>query len=105
VLDAEDLTIQAVNPAHRQLLGSRAVLGLPLTEILHGPEVNDLLEVLQTAVSEVQSQTVGPILASVDSEHNSTRYVHTVVPISDATGSNVTRIFIYSEKAERTGGG
>jgi two-component system, chemotaxis family, CheB/CheR fusion protein len=105
VLDAENLTIQAVNPAYKQLLGNRAVLGLPLTELLHGPEVDDLVEVLKSALSEGQSQTVGPILASVDSEHNSTRYFHTVVPISDASGSTVTRIFIYSEKAERTGGG
>jgi len=29
VLDAENLTIQAVNPAYKQLLGGRAVLGLP----------------------------------------------------------------------------
>ena len=63
------------------------------------------MEVLKNAVSEAQSQTVGPILASVDSEHNSTRYFHTVVPISDASGSTVTRIFIYSEKAEQPRGG
>lgn len=98
VLEAENLTIQAVNPAYKQLLGHRAVLGLPVTEILSGPEVEDLMKVIGNAVSEAQSHTTGPILASVDSHSNSTRYVHTVVPIPDATGTTVRRVFIYSEK-------
>src|ERR1043166_2292143 len=34
VLEAENLTIQAVNPAYKPLLGTRSVLGLPLGEIL-----------------------------------------------------------------------
>jgi len=98
VLDAEDLSIHAVNPAYKQLLGNRAVLGLALTEILSGPQVDDLLAAIRNAVSEGQSQTTGPILASVDSQSNSTHYVHTVVPISDASGTSVRRLFIYSEK-------
>jgi two-component system, chemotaxis family, CheB/CheR fusion protein len=99
VLDAEKLTIQAINPAYKQLVGNRDVQGLPLTELLNGPEVSDLMTAINTAVSEAQSQTIGPILASVD--HNTIRYIHTLIPISDASGTTVTRLFIYSEKAEK----
>ena len=100
VLEAENLTIQAVNPAYKQLLGTRSVLGLPLGEILSGPQAGELMEMIENAVTEAQSHTTGPILASVDSQPDSHRYVHTVVPISDAGGTTVRRLFIYSEKAE-----
>lgn len=73
-----------------------------LTELLNGPDVSDLMTAINTAVSEAQVQTIGPILASVD--HNSTRYIHTLVPISDASGTTVTRLFIYSEKVDQIEG-
>jgi hypothetical protein len=100
VLDAEDLTIQAVNPAYKHLLGNRNVFNLPLSEVFGGRQVDELLKVLTLAVRDAQSHTTGPIQASVDSAHNDSRYVHTVVPISDANGSSITRLFIYSEKTE-----
>ena len=98
VLNAEDLTIQAVNTAYKQLLNGRNVTGLTLPEIFSGKQVEELIQVLKAATTGAQSYTTGPIFASVDSDHNSARYVHTIVPISDVD-SVITRLFIYSEKA------
>src|SRR5690349_17120527 len=100
VLDAADLTVQALNPSYRQLLGDRDVNGLPLSELFTGKQVDELIKVLKASMREAQSQTTGAILASVEPDHNSSRYVHTVVPISDANGASITRLLIYSEKAE-----
>ena len=102
VLTAQDLAIQAINPAYKQLLGERNVQGLPLSEVFTGKQVNNLIKTLKTAVRESQTINTGPILASVDGEHQpaDVRFIHTVVPISDATGASVTRLFIYSEKVE-----
>jgi PAS domain-containing protein len=98
VLDAADLTIQAINPAYKLLLGSRDVNGLPLSEVFSGKNVDDLMKALRTAIRDSQSLNTGPILASVDGEQS--RYLHTIVPVSDESGSSVTRLFLYSEKAE-----
>ena len=100
VLNAEDLTIQALNPAYKQLLGSRNVNNLPVSEVFGGRQVEELINILKTAAHEAQSHTTGPILASADSDHEGARYIHTVVPLADGTGSAINRLFIYSEKAE-----
>ena len=72
VLSAEDLTIQTVNPAYRQLLGSLDVNGLLMSEIFTGKHVDDLIKTRRTAVHESHAVNTGPILASVDGEHNRT---------------------------------
>lgn len=102
VLSAEDLTVQAVNPAYKQLLGTREVNGLPMSEVFSGKHVDDLIKTLKTSIRESQALNTGPIMASVDGQHNpnNDRFIHTVVPISDASGSNVTRLFLYSERVE-----
>jgi two-component system, chemotaxis family, CheB/CheR fusion protein len=102
VLDAEDLTIQAINPAYKQLAGSRDVIGLPISEVFSGTQVDDLIKALKTSVRESQSLNTEPILASVDGDHQSTtiRFVHTVVPINDVSGESVVRLFLYSEKVD-----
>jgi two-component system CheB/CheR fusion protein len=100
VLNADDLTIHAINPAYEQLIGNRNVTGSPLREVFSGKQVDDLVKALKTAVRETQTLNTGAILASVDGHHGSGRFIHTVVPISDATGASVTRLFVYSEKAE-----
>ncbi len=99
VLNAEDLTIQAVNPAYENVLDGRNVTGLTLPEIFSGKQVNELINVLKAATTEAQSYTTGPIFASVNADHDSARYVHTIVPISDVS-SVITRLFIYSEQAQ-----
>ena len=100
VLNADDLTIQAINPAYKQLIGERDVNGLPVSELFSGKNVDDLIKALKTSVREAQALNTGPILASVDRHHDSSRFIHTVVPISDASGASVTRLFLYSEKVE-----
>jgi two-component system, chemotaxis family, CheB/CheR fusion protein len=102
VLNAEDLTIQAINPAYTTLLGNRDVSGLPISEVFSGPQVDDLIKSLKTSVRESQSLNTGPILASVDGDHQATtiRFVHTVVPINDVSGESVVRLFLYSEKVD-----
>lgn len=102
VLNAEDLTIQAVNPGYKQLLSNRNLLGSPVSEVFNGKDVSDLIKVVAKAIHEGQSINTAPIHASVDGDDGQTtsRFVHTVVPIVDASGSNVNRVFIYSERAE-----
>ena len=101
VLDAEDLTIQTINLAYKQLLGNRDVVGLPMSEVFSGNEVDELIRILKRSVRERQPLQTGPILANVDhAEGKGIHFVHTVVPIVDANGSVADRIFIYSEKAE-----
>lgn len=100
VLNAEDLTIQTINPAYKKLLGNRDVAGLPMTEVFGGKEVDELTKVLKKSLRERQPLETGPILATVDTEEKEIHFVHTVVPIVEGDGSVATRIFVYSEKAE-----
>jgi myosin heavy subunit len=101
VLNAEDLTIQSINPAYQQLLGTRDVKGLLMSEVFTGNHVDDLMKALRTAVRDSQTLTTGPILASVNGDQSDRpRFTHTIVPISDASGASVTRLFVYSEKVE-----
>ncbi|HEX7330170.1 MAG TPA: chemotaxis protein CheB [Pyrinomonadaceae bacterium] len=102
VLNADDFTIHAINPGYKQILANRNVVGLSLSEVFSGKDVDDLIKVLRKAVSEGQSINTSPINASVDGNHEQadTRFIHTLVPVTDATGSTVSRVFIYSEKAE-----
>lgn len=101
VLNAEDLTIQAINPAYQQLVGSRDVRSLPITDVFDGKEVDELTRVLKRAVRERQPLGTSPIQASLhDGESTGIKFVHTAVPIVDASGSSAKRVFLYSEKAE-----
>lgn len=100
VLNAEDLTIQSINQAYRQLLGKREVNGLPMGEVFGGKQVENLIKALKTATRESQTIETGPILASVNGalDADGAHFIHTAVPISDANGANVIRLFLYSEK-------
>jgi phage-related tail protein len=101
VLNADDLTIQSINPTYKQLLGGRDVNGLPMSEVFTGKQVDSLLKTLKTAARDSATFNTGPILASVDGDHaDHVRFSHTIVPISDASGSTVTRLFLYSEKVD-----
>ena len=99
ILNAENLTIQAVNPGYTELLANRNVNGLPISEVFSGKDLDELINVLKKSIREVQPANTAPIKASVDGD-KAARYVHTVVPITDVSGANVNRMFIYSEPAE-----
>ena len=101
VVSAEDLTIQIVNPSYKQILGPRNIIGLPIGEVFSGKDMDQLTKILQKAIREGQAVHTQPIYAGVSgADGNSGRLVHTVIPIPDETGTNVNRLFIYSEKME-----
>jgi hypothetical protein len=102
VLNAEDLTINAVNPAYKELLETRNVNSLPLAEVFGGKDMEEFIKVLSRAVSSGESINTAPIAVSIGGNNHSEsrRFVHTIVPISDATGTNINRLFIYSERVE-----
>ena len=100
VLSGEDLTVQTLNPAYKQLLGNRNVIGLPIDEVFGGRDVDDLILALKRAVREVQAVKTPAVLASVNGNHHTDKFLHTMVPISDESGSTVSRVFVYSEKVE-----
>lgn len=102
ILNAEDLTIQSINTTYKELLGSRNILGLPMSEVFSGSQLDELIKTLRTAIRESQALVTKPLLASVDEETNSreTRFLHTVIPIIDPGGEKVARLFLYSEKVD-----
>jgi hypothetical protein len=102
VLNAPGLTVESVNPAYEQLLAGRKIVGLLVSEVFSGKNVDQLIRMLETAARDGQPLNTGPILAGLDGELNkkNSRFVHTVVPISDASSSTVTRLFVYSEKTQ-----
>jgi len=101
VLNADDLTIQSINPAYTKLIGTRDVKGLPMSEIFTGQQVDELIKSLRKSVRESQPFITGPLFASVDGDQSDRpRFIHTIVPISDASGASVIRLFVYSEKVE-----
>ena len=101
VLDAEDLTVQAVNSGYKHLLGDREINNVPVTEFFRGKELDQLLGAVKKAVGDGQPTTTPPIKASVSGVSEiEKRFIHTIVPIVDVATSDVTRLFIYSEGVE-----
>ena len=100
VLNAQDLTIQAINPGYQELLKEKQVIGLPISEIFTGKDVDQLIKELKTAIRKAQTINTAPILASAAPGDRAAdaRFIHTIVPISDITGAGVNRLFVYSEK-------
>lgn len=104
VVNAEDLTVQTINPAYKQLLGGRDVTGLPLSEVFSGQDLDQLLKLAKQAVREIQAIHTPAINATVaGADENHSRLIHTIVPIPDESGGNVRRLFIFSEHP--SGGG
>ena len=99
ILNAEDLTIHAVNQAYTDLLARGDVSGSPVREVFSGKDVDELIRVLKQAGRDGQATNTPPIRASVNGD-KAGLCIHTVVPIVDASGSSIHRMFIYSERAE-----
>jgi two-component system CheB/CheR fusion protein len=101
VVNADDLTIQRINPAYEQLLGSRNVVGLPISDVFSGEDVDDLTKLLKRTVREGQTGYSPPIRVSVPGTDGGTnRWIYTVVPIPEENGLTMDRLFIYSDKPE-----
>ena len=98
VLNAEDFTIHAVNSAYKEFLGARDVIRLPLTEVFAGSDMKDFIKALRHSVKKAEVINTAPFVASVQGMNgDSFRFVHTIIPISDSTGSKINRLFVYSE--------
>ena len=101
VVHGEDLTIQSVNAAYEQLLGNRNVVGLPVSEVFSGPDVDHLIRLLKRAARETQTVYSPPVNTTVSgNEGKNSRLIHTIVPIPDESGMNVNRLFVYSDRPE-----
>jgi two-component system, chemotaxis family, CheB/CheR fusion protein len=100
VVNAEDLTILTINPAFKELLGRRDVVGLPLSQVFSGEDMDQLTRILKKAVRDEQSARTALIHAGVaGADGSKTVLRHTIVPILDESGA-VNRLFIYSERPE-----
>lgn len=101
VLNAEDLTIQTINPGYKQFFGNRDVKGHPVNEIFNGPDLEELIHFLRNTARKGQSVTTHPLRAHAPGgEVADGRVVYTIVPITDVSGSMIERLFIYSEESE-----
>jgi len=102
ILNAEDLTIQSVNPTYKHLLGNRNIVGLPMSEVFSGNQLDDLIKTVETAVRDSQTLITEPLLASVNAELDpgQTRFLHTIVPIIEPGGAKLARLFLFSEKVD-----
>lgn len=101
VVDAAELTIQAVNPGYALLLGKRDVIGRPVAEFFSGDDLDKLVEVLQQVAKTGKSITTEPmaVRAAEYGGHAEDLYIHSVVPLHRPTESHVERLFIYTERA------
>ncbi len=100
VVDAEDLTIQRINPAYKQVLQYRDAIGLPISEVFSGADLDQLIRTIKRTVREGQTVYSEPLNAMAGADGKESRWVHTMVPIPDADGTKIIRLFIYSDKSE-----
>ena len=101
VVNAQNLTIETINPGYRQMLGDREVIGLPIGDVFSGKDLEHFLKLLRTAARDGESITTTPIKVNVaEGVAVESRFVHTIVPIGEVSSSDVSRLFIYSEKVE-----
>ena len=103
VINAESLTIQAVNPGYAMLLGKRDVIGQPVSEFFEGPDLEKLVETLNEVTSTSKPATTPPLQVKAGDytgkPHD--RFIHSILPIHAIDGRTPHRLFIYTEKIER----
>jgi two-component system, chemotaxis family, CheB/CheR fusion protein len=99
-VNADDFTVQQINPAYHQVLDGRDVIGLSVRDIFSGDEVDQLLRALKEAIREGQAVQTAAIHAAIAGTGVATRMIHTAVPIPGHSEEDVQRLFLYSEKAE-----
>lgn len=101
IVDAADLTIQAVNPGYMLLLGKRDVIGQPFCEFFQGKDFDQLVRILHDAVQHGKPVSTPPmaVKATEYDGRPEDRYVHSIVPINRPGADQVERLFIYTERA------
>jgi DNA repair ATPase RecN len=100
IIDRRSLTIQTINPGYKETLAGRDVIGVPLSEVFTGDDLQQLMKLLRMTAAGGEAVTTAPMKArlAADSDAAETRFIHTIVPITDVATSEVNRLFIYSEK-------
>lgn len=102
VVEANDLTIQAINPGYAMLLGKRDVVGLPVTEFFNGKDLHKLTDALRAAAESGKAVTTTTPMSVKAVEYGGEvddKFIHSIVPIHNAEGTKPERLFIYTEKA------
>ena len=100
VLDANDLTVQSVNPGYSVPGHVRQLVGRPVNEVFKGIDLETFLLTVRGVIEGGQPVTTGALLVNAAETKDGERFVHTIVPVREAQG-NVSRLFIYSELAGR----
>lgn len=101
IVNAKDLTIQAINPGYALLLGKRDVIGQTLTEFFSGVDLNQLIEMMSEVEDKGKPMTTPPMAVRA-AEYGGLPddlYVHSIVPLHRPDGHPSERLFIYTEKA------
>ena len=100
VLNARNLTVLTVNPAYKEWLAGREIIGLPISDVFAGKDLGELMELLRKVVRDPQTIKTDPLLVSIaDPEERQETFTHTIIPITDEDSTIVNRLFLYSEKA------
>jgi two-component system CheB/CheR fusion protein len=102
ILDADELTVLTVNPGYKQLLAGRNVNGQSIDHVFGGDDLDQLIDFVRKSAQDIQPITTPPLQVSAAGAMNPAngRFVHTIVPITDPSGSAISRLFIYSERVE-----
>ncbi|HEX2268797.1 MAG TPA: PAS domain-containing protein, partial [Pyrinomonadaceae bacterium] len=101
VVDAKDLTIQAINPGYALLLGKRNIVGLPLTDFFSGKDLHKLTDALREVAELGKALTTPPmsVRAAEYGGGSEDEFIHSIVPIHSSEDNKPERLFIYTEKA------
>lgn len=101
VVDAHNLTIQAINPGYALLLGKRDIIGLPVTEFFSGKDMFRLTDALRHVAEQGKPVTTPAMYVRATEYGGGTedQFVHSIVPIHEAEDQKPQRLFIYTEKA------
>lgn len=77
VLNAGNLTVLTVNPAYKQWLAHREVIGLPIGDVFAGRDLGELMELLRKVVRDAQTIKTDPLLVSIADHTNGRRRSYT----------------------------
>jgi two-component system, chemotaxis family, CheB/CheR fusion protein len=101
VVDATDLTIQAINPGYALLLGKRDIVGLSITEFFSGKDLHKLTDALREVAEQGKALTTSPMSVKAVEYGGGAedQFIHSIVPIHSVKDNKAERLFIYTEKA------
>ena len=97
LLSAPDFKIETINPALRQILDRRDVIGRPFTEIFSGSDFSVLAERVKTAFEKDETLVTPRVKTHLSTqEMQESSFVHTIVPVHNRR-REVTGVLVYSE--------